>query len=66
MKRIISLMLCCMLLVSLFIGCSSSKGSDDKEKSTEIVLYQFKLEIAKQLDAAAKKYMEKTRMLKFE
>lgn len=57
MKKIISLMLCCLLVGSLFVGCSSKDSKSGSKKSTEIVLYQFKLEIAKQLDAAAQKYM---------
>lgn len=68
MKRKISLLMCLALLVTALAGCGSTKDGNDssgkkdggssKEETVEIVLYQFKLEIAKQLDAAAEQYMK--------
>lgn len=72
MKRKISLLLCFCLLVSTLVGCGASSSNITDGASTdgakteveaegepvELVLYQFKLEIAKQLDAAVAKYMD--------
>lgn len=69
MKRRVSLLLCVAMVTAMLAGCGTSTGATGQEstkndsgakssgKPVEIVLYQFKLEIAKQLDEAVAKYM---------
>lgn len=65
MKRLIALLVSVGLLAALFTGCGTEESKTDVEKGenepVEIVLYQYKLEIAKQLDAAVEKYMNENK-----
>ncbi|MBF4692534.1 ABC transporter substrate-binding protein [Fusibacter ferrireducens] len=63
MRRILSLILCGMLMMSLLSGCGQSstnaknEGASDLESVT-VDIFQNKSEVAQQLEAAAKTYME--------
>ncbi|QFT90717.1 Multiple sugar-binding protein precursor [Bacillus sp. THAF10] len=54
MKRIVLLFLSLSLVIGIFAGCSSDNSSGDKSKDGDVVtlnLFQFKVEIADQLQA---------------
>lgn len=62
-KRIVALALTSMMVMSTLVlgGCSSKSQGANAEKKDSVTLnvFQFKVEIAKELEEAAKKYSEK-------
>ena len=68
MKKIISILLSMGLVVTSFAGCgtksTAKEDGNGQGEPVEIVLYQYKLEIAKQLDAAVEKYMSQHKDVK--
>lgn len=75
MKKVISLLLSMGLVLTSLVGCGAKDATEESkgqttqteqtaEEPVEIVLYQYKLEIAKQLDAAAEQYMSQNENVK--